>query len=201
MRRLKYFLYTLLAIASSFPLYRFCHHQTDGFTPRKIRTAFVDQSIPHLSSPPSTPEIDEVKKILNQPLKYIGRGGQCYAFSTSDGKYVIKLLKYNNNYPKIWFRLFPFPLGFEPYRQQLISNKNEKLKMEYESYRIALKDLRQETGIFYVHLDKDTLPDVQLELFDKINVHHVLPADAFQFYIQKKGTPFYPGFKALVETG
>ncbi len=201
MKRLKYFLYTLLAAALIYPLYRFCHHQTDGFTPRKIRSSFVDESIPHLSSSPSVSEIDAVKTILNQPLKYIGRGGQCYAFATSDGKYVIKLLKYNNNYPKIWFRLFPFPLGLETYRQQLISKKTEKLKIEYESYRIALKDLKQETGIFYVHLDKGTLPDVHLELFDKINVHHILPADSFQFYIQKQGSPFYPRLLELVRSG
>jgi len=201
MNRFKYILYTLFAIALVYPLYRFCHHRTDGFTPRKIRTAFVDESIPHLSSNPTTYELDVVKKILDQPLKYIGRGGQCYAFATSDGKYVIKLLKYNNNYPKIWFRLFPFPLGFETYRQELISKKTEKLKIEYESYRIALKDLRQETGILYVHLDKGTLPDVHLELFDKINVHHVLFADSFQFYIQKKGVPFYPRLLDFVKSG
>ncbi len=201
MKRFKHFLYTLLAAALIFPLYRFCHHQTDGFTPRKIRTAFVDESIPHLSSVPTSFEIDDVKEILNQPLNYIGRGGQCYAFASSDGKYVLKLLKYNNNYPKIWFRLFPFPLGFEAYRKQQISKKTEKLKMEYESYRIALKDLKQETGILYVHFDKDTLPDVHLELFDKINVHHILPADSFQFYIQKQGTPFYPKLLELVKSG
>ncbi len=202
MNRFKYFLYTLLVAALVFPLYRFCHRQTDGFTPRKIRAAFVNnESIPHLSSSPTTSQTESIKKILNQPLKYIGRGGQCYAFATSDEQYVIKFLKYNNNYPKIWFRLFSFPLGLETYRQQLISNKNEKLKTEYESYRIALQDLRRETGILYVHLDKGTLSNVQLELFDKINVRHILPADSFQFYIQKKGTPFYPKLLELVTSG
>ncbi len=201
MKRLKSFFYILLAAGCIYPLYRFCHHQTDGFTPRKIRKAFVDQSLPHLSSSASDLEMEEVKKILGQPLTYIGRGGQCYAFATSDKQYVIKLLKYNNNYPRIWFRLVPFPFGFESYRKAQISRKVEKLKKEYESYRIALRDLKQETGILYMHFDKGSLPGIQLKVSDKINIHHELSADTFQFYIQKKGTPLYPGFKKMIKAG
>ena len=200
MKQAKFLLSILIVIPLVFFLYRFCHHQTDGFAVRKIRTSFLDHTIPHLSSSFSEQEKTEVKKILSQPLTYIGRGGQCYAFATADDKYVVKLLKYNNNYPRIWFRLFPFPLKLELYRQEQISKKQKKLEGEYRSYQIALKDLQQETGIFYVHLDKGSLPsDIQLEIFDKINMHYVLSADAFQFYIQKKGTPFYPGFRKMIQ--
>ncbi len=201
MKQLKSFFWILISLSSIFPLYRFCHNQTDGFTPRKIRAAFKDQAIEHLSSSPSKSEMEEIAKILNQPLHYIGRGGQCYAFSTSDQRYVVKLLKYNNNYPRIWFRLFPFPFGLEIYRQEKIAKKLKKLRNEYKSYQIALTNLQQETGILYVHLDSGTLPDIQLKVFDKIKVLHNFPADNFQFYIQKKGTPFYPELKKMVTEG
>ncbi len=199
MKQLKSFFCVLLALFAIYPLYRFCHIKTDGFTPRKVRTAFTEQTIPHLSSTPSEEEKETIKKILNQPLHYIGRGGQCYAFATDDEQYVVKLLKYNNNYPRIWFRLFPFPLGLEAFRQQKLAKKLNKLKTEYESYQIALKDLKEETGIFYVHLDAGTLPGIQLEIFDKIKFYHSLSADQLQFYIQKKGTPFYPELKKMVQ--
>ena len=201
MKQLKYFFYTLIVISSIFSLYRFCHNQTDGFTPRKIRIAFKDQTIPHTSSSPSELEKEKITNILTQPLHYIGRGGQCYAFATSDQNYVVKLLKYNNNYPRIWFRLFQFPLKLENYRQQKLSKKLKKLKTEYESYQVALENLQQETGILYVHLDADTLTNIQIKIFDKTKVLHTLSADNLQFYIQKKGTPLYPEFKKMIEEG
>lgn len=201
MKRIISFLWILLAASSIFPLYRFLHKQTDGFTPSKIREAFSDSSIPHMSSTLSIKQKEEILSILNQPLKYLGRGGQCYAFTTADQKYVVKMLKYNNNYPKIWFRLFPFPGKLEQYRQLLIARKKNKLKGEYKSYQIALQDLQEETGIIYVHLDAGTLPGLQLEIFDKIQIRHYLQADAFQFYIQKKGTPFYPKLESLIKQG
>jgi hypothetical protein len=197
MKQIKSYFRILILLTLIFPLYRFCHKQTDGFTPRKVRTAFKDQSIEHLSSSPSYSEIREITKILSQPLHYIGRGGQCYAFATSDQQYVVKLLKYNNNYPRIWFRLFPFPFGLETYRLDKIAKKLKKLQNEYKSYEIALKNLKEETGILYVHLDGGTLPDIELQLFDKINIKHSFPADNFQFYIQKKGVPFYPELEKM----
>lgn len=199
MKLFKSFLWAFLALSCIFPLYRFCHKQTDGFTTRKIRTSFQDHTIPHLSSSLSEEEKEGLKKILNQPLHYIGRGGQCYAFATQDDQYVVKLLKYNNNYPRIWFTLCSFPLGFETYRQAQIERKLKKLEGEYRSYQIALKDLQQETGILYMHLDKGDLPDIKLDIFDKIKVRHSLKADSFQFYVQKKGVSFYPELKKLIE--
>ncbi len=201
MKSLKSLLWTLLALSSVFPLYRFCHKQTDGFTPRKIRKAFQTQEVAHFSTLISPSEKENIKKILNQPLTYIGRGGQCYAFSTADGQYVVKFLKYNNNYPQIWFKLFPLPFGLGNYQKLQIARKKKKLEGEYKSYEIALKDLPQETGILYMHLDSGDLPGVQLEMFDKIKVHHTLLADPLQFYIQKKGSPFYPELKQLINTG
>ncbi|MBX9923380.1 MAG: hypothetical protein K2Y01_04660 [Rhabdochlamydiaceae bacterium] len=201
MKRIKLFLWIVLTTSSIFPLYRFLHKQTDGFTPSKIRTAFLKDTIPHLSSSLSVEQQAEIQSILSQPLHYIGRGGQCYAFTTSDQKYVVKLLKYNNNYPKIWFQLFSFPGNLELYRKQILERKQKKLEGEYKSYQIALENLQEETGIIYMHLDAGSLPEVQLELFDKIRVRHHLSADAFQFYIQKKGIPFYPKLETLIQQG
>ncbi len=111
------------------------------------------------------------------------------------------MLKYNNNYPKIWFQLFSFPGNLELYRKQILERKQKKLEGEYKSYQIALENLQEETGIIYMHLDAGSLPEVQLELFDKIRVRHHLSADAFQFYIQKKGIPFYPKLETLIQQG
>jgi hypothetical protein len=59
--------------------------------------------------------------------------------------------------------------------------------------------LKEETGIIYFHLNEENLPSTNLYIKDKLGIFHTLPADHYQFYIQKKGTPFYAGIKKLLE--
>lgn len=187
----------LLAIASLFCLERFCHKQTDGFKIRNLRIAPTS----HQTSLPTEKELKIVKEILSQPLTYIGRGGQCYAFTTKDNLHVVKLLKYNNNYPRIWFRLFPFPFGLESYRQNKLTTKQKKLAGEYKSYEIAFSNLKEETGIVFFHLEKTPIDLGTIEIQDKLRICHKLPANKYQFYIQKKGTPLYPGIEKMLQEG
>jgi len=134
---------------------------------------------------------------LEQRFSYLGRGGQCYAFISEDGKYILKLLKYNNHYPRIWFRLFPFPFGLEKYRLAKLAHKQNQLEAEYASYKIAEQDLKEETGIVYFHFHKNTLPTLPLYIKDKLGIEHRLKTDDYQFYIQKKGSPFYAGLQKI----
>ena len=176
----------------SYRSYRFCHETTGGFALRKIRPA--TEKVHECLAPPNM-----VATILSTPLEYVGRGGQCYAFATADGEYVVKLLKYNNNYPKIWFRICPFPFGLEKHRQAKITSKKKKLAAEYESYAIASKHFAEETGILYFHLAKGDLPGTRVQIKDKIGVVRHIPIDEYQFYIQKKGSPLYPGLLSMLE--
>ena len=190
---------TVLILVCLASIYFFCHKQTDGFAILKIRESFTDHSIPHLSPIYSDETLSFVRNLLNRPLTYLGRGGQCYAFATEDNQYVVKLLKYNNNYPLFLFRLCPFPFGFEKERQAVLTKKRGKLMGEYKSYQIALENLSVETGLLYFHLDQHTLPNAQLQLVDKLHILHTIPADSVQFYIQKKGTALYPEFLRMIE--
>src|SRR3990172_8014289 len=42
---------------------------------------------------------------LQQPYFYIGRGHQCYAFSSEDGKYVLKLPRLDRYELPFWLRI------------------------------------------------------------------------------------------------
>ncbi|MBM3197716.1 MAG: hypothetical protein FJZ58_00475 [Chlamydiae bacterium] len=197
--RVKKCISILLYALLFFAIERFCHKQTEGFLISKIRLAFPQEQHPLLLSSLTASQDWITKEILSQPLHYIGRGGQCYAFATQDERYVVKLLKYNNNYPKIWFSLFPFPFAMESYRQEKLMKKRQKLAEEYTSYQIALEQLPEETGIVYFHINQGTLKGATLHIEDKLGIHHFLSADSYQFYIQKKGTPFYPGLQTMIQ--
>lgn len=199
MRRLIVLIFSLGLIVA---IGRFCHRQTDGLATHKMRKAFEKNTFHPIPSAHHSKDTELVHTILQQPLTYIGRGGQCFAFSTPDNNYVVKILKYNNNYPQIWFQLFPFPFSLENYRQSVLSKKKKKLEGEYNSYQIAFQELAEETGLIYSHFDSGSLTETtKIHIIDKLNIHHKLPADALQFFIQKKGTPLYPEFLRLLNEG
>src|SRR5689334_8295443 len=46
---------------------------------------------------------------LQQPYTYLGRGHQCYAFGSADGKYVVKLPRYDRYRLSFFLRSCPIP--------------------------------------------------------------------------------------------
>lgn len=197
MKILRYFLFTLLFALLFYGTERFCHKRTDGFAVTRLRT--ITEPPPFIVT--NDPEAKSLLlSILQSPLSYCGKGGQCYAFSSLDDKYVVKILRYNGNYPPFWLKRMPsFPTG--RYKAKKLADKQRKLQKEYTSYRIALEELKEETGILYFHLEPDALGGAVLQIRDKIGIVHRLPAEKYQFYVQKKGSPFYPNIRNLLASG
>ena len=48
-------------------------------------------------------------------------------------------------------------------------------------------------------MHKNTLPNLSLYIKDKLGIEHTLRTDDYQFYIQKKGSPFYAGLKQIFD--
>src|SRR5690554_3870630 len=70
----------------------------DGFSSRRI------QSLPYLADENWD---EETQEALKQTFHYIGRGRQCFAFASSDGKYVLKLPRTDIYKIPLWARFLP----------------------------------------------------------------------------------------------
>ena len=81
---------------------------------------------------------------------------------------VLKFFKYQRFKPQEWLRYLTFLPGMEKYRQRKIEKKKNKLEGVFTSWRIAYEELRPETGVLYVHLNKsDDLPKA-FKIYDKM---------------------------------
>src|SRR3989344_6079777 len=74
---------------------------------------------------------DQLHAILTQPFSYLGKGAQCYVLQSADGRYVIKLFRYDAS-----LRQCPA--------------KREKL---FTACLLAYHRAREETGVLYLHLN------------------------------------------------
>lgn len=149
---------------------RFCRKQTDSFAMTRIQSNFSYR--PEWDVPQSNEA--EVKAMLSQPYYYLARGVQSYVFLAQDGKTVIKFFRHH--------RL----------------RTDAKVAKDFGSYLLAYNRLQEETGLLYLHLNKTTHLKHKLEIVDKLNIHHLIDLDNYEFIVQKKATLTYPALEEWI---
>lgn len=179
---LKKIVYILVLIAALYGGGRLYYGLTDGFTIGNMTADFPYHSEweTHPLSPVEQQRLDEA---LNQSYTYLGKGCQAYVFESKDGKYVVKFFKYQRFRLKPWEEYIPF---YEDYRKRKLKHKQEKLERFLLSWVVAYNDLKEETGLVFVHLNKTTTLNHRLSIQDKLGLHNELDLDQLQFCIQRK---------------
>lgn len=187
-------------IASLYGLGRLYYGLTGGFTESNIRSDFSYQ--PQWEVRPLLAEEEgEFKKALNQPYFYLGKGCQSYVFASEDGQYVIKFFKYQRYRLQNWLAWFPPLPSIVKYRQEKAEKKWKKLDGFVQSWKVAFENLKDETGLVFVHLNKTTDLEHQLTIYDKIGQKHLIDLDQMEFCIQRKASLLCPTLLNLKEEG
>ncbi len=162
---------------------RFCHKQTHGFRISKILSTASHGSADH---PLSLLEQKNVKEILGQRFYFLDSGGQCYAFISEDKKSVLKVFKQHHLRMPAWLQAIPLPSSLGSKRDALLQDLEKKESLLFESTKIAFEELRQESGLIYLHLNKSKELQTKLLLVDNLGITHELNADDVEFALQKK---------------
>ncbi len=169
----------------------FCQKQTKGFAISKIAPSFSSEE---------AQEIDEnIVSVLDQPFHYLRKGNSAYVFVSDDDKYVLKFLRRPNLFPPFWTKFKLARLLLPSYCNTIISERERKKELLLTSYQLAAEKLKDQTGIFYSHMNSTPLLKKNITFYDRIKIKHTLPADTVAFVLQKKAQPFCPYFKQLVK--
>jgi len=128
-------------------------------------------------------EID-LERILDQKFTYLTMGGQCYAFLSEDGRYVLKFLKQNN---------------FSKKRFKNNAKILRKRTRDFTSYKIAFDHLREETGLLFIHLVARDGFRKQASFIDSFNIVHCIELGDFEFVLQKFADPILSTMNAAMQ--
>ncbi|MBS0616463.1 MAG: hypothetical protein JSR58_07935 [Verrucomicrobia bacterium] len=177
-----------LFLVCFFSIARFVRGQTDGFTWAKVRSELpfhpewaVDSSVP---------------QIFDQKFHYLGKGAQSFVFASQDGKYVLKFFRHHHMRAPWIIRSLPFA-----WAQAKAQKKESKLKKDFLSYTIAFREMPEETGIIYLHLNKTDHLKKKVTFVDKLGTFHEVDLDGMEFMVQKRATLLYPSIAQLMEKG
>ncbi len=139
-----------------------------------------------------------IEKVLPQKYYYLGSGKQCYTFISEDREYILKFFKMQNLFPKGGLSGFPLSLvqhmGFK-------LEKNNQLFSEriFASYKDAYENLGEETGILYIHLNKNNEFKSKVILIDAMGKKYHLNIDSVEFVIQRNARKIYEHLESLAQ--
>ncbi len=124
---------------------------------------------------PSSLSDEAVARILSQPFYFLGKGAQCYAFASSDDRYVLKLFRFDQ-------RKGLGPHWIQP-RKDLCGIK---VRSFLSACKLGWELAREETALVYLHLNLTSrlLPTVSART--PIGRTIRLPLDGYRFALQKK---------------
>jgi hypothetical protein len=155
---------------------RLSHKATGGFRISKVVDSCGTVELCDSSMP--------LAPMLEQPFTYLGRGLQGFAFSSADGKYVLKLMNNKHQRRLYW-------LGLLPFFPAITADIQQKLERAFGSYALAWNELRSETGLIAIHLAKTDRQFGVATIVDRLGIRHPIDLDTVSFVIQKRATSAY----------
>lgn len=185
----------LLSIADRLYLKR-----NDGFCIRNIYSNIKNRTewqMPSLSSD----QKNTLAQILNQPFMYLAKGHQSYVFVSEDQKYVIKFYRFPSHLRPFPYLNHPISYALGCRRCQIKEYNLKKLDTTFQSYRLAFENLKEETGLVFVHLNKTRELNRQLTIVDQLEASYSVDLDQVAFVIQRKAEPFFPTLGKLCKEG
>lgn len=164
---------------------RFCHKQTRGFS---LPNIYSSTSCTEAASAPLNKEL---LPSFSEPFTFLDSGLESYAFISQDGKIVLKLFKHHHiRQAKLLAKLLPLP-----YFIKLAKMKEMRLLNSFASCKIAYEELKEETGLLFMHLGKTMNSLPRVTLIDKLGIEHKVALDEVHFFVQKKADLLLPALE------
>lgn len=138
---------------------------------------------------------------LSQPYHYLDKGHQAYVFASADGKYVLKLMKFQRVRVPQWLRRTHLPLSWEEWRVKRIEKKDRMRDSLLLSWKLAFDVLKEEAAIIFVHINQTQNLERHVTLIDKVGLKHELDLDRNVYLIQRKAPLLGPVLDQLVAEG
>jgi hypothetical protein len=179
----------LIAISLAFAC-KGWHTMKQGFSISRIETHA------HTSQLQTAPLNSISDQALSQNYYFLGKGHQCYAFSSEDGEYVLKFPRSDRYRLSFWLKSFPF---FQRKKIKALKDKIQRHKFITESFHLANNELRKETALLMLHLNPTKNIQKSVKIHDRLGQPYEINLDQTPFILQKKGTLLMPLIESAIK--
>lgn len=177
----------------------FVFHFRERFHPREFEHGFSEV----VSEQVSGLDYTQLDPIFAQPFHYLGHGKQMIALESQDGQYVLKLFNPMRPLKKGWYLRWRYWKRYNSLKwiKREWFSKKARLQKLFKRHRIAYEHLKNETGLVFVHLQKDPRICHRVHITDQKGKFHVLALEDTPFVLQKKAVLVPQYLQSLIHTG
>lgn len=158
---------------------------TDGFSLSNINSNHLDDPDLAMNGLPIV-EMNEIDKALNQDYFYLAKGNHSYVFESADHQYVIKFLQFQKYRHHFLISCLPLPEKFNAMRLKKTVHKEEKRTALLKSWKIAFTQLKEQTQLLFVRLNREEPFAKSLTVHNKCGIPYHLDLNRYVFMLQKK---------------
>lgn len=135
------------------------------------------------------PASEAAQRALSQKYTYLARGAQSFAFLSEDGKYVVKFFRMKHLQSKLK----------DHFRPGVVKRRAENLQSIFSAHKLAWDELKEETGLVFLHLNKSCNLNLCLEVKDWLGRTHKIDLDKTEFVLQEKAELIFTHMKKVKE--
>ncbi len=132
---------------------------------------------------------------FSEDFTYLGKGMQCFVFESKDHSLVIKFFRFERYQLPKWLDSLPYPPFLKKIHGERVALKKIKLQNLTKSCLLASQDLKEETGLLYLHLHPTSEIKRKINIIDRLGRSHQVDLDQTVFLVQKKADSFFPSLK------
>lgn len=177
-----------------------CAEPTQPFSIKEFSSNFPYSSVWEGRAPTSE-ENGMLENALGQEYSYLGSGGQCIAFLSSDRKYVIKFFKQKKFAVSSWTEKFPFPsLISSIVKKQAKKGELRRNKM-FSAFLLSHKELAEESGLIYLHLNRTNHLQKTICIIGPDKIPYEVKLDEIEFVLQKRAELAFETINRLASSG
>lgn len=216
-RTVKFLFKSILALGLFIGLQQLIEIKTRGFCLQKIQADDLPFQAHWETTPLTQTQESEIDALLSQPYTLLGSGSECYAFASADGKAVIKFFKLDHARP-VYFQkglfledhsalagtLSDHPLTkadllspVDKWMKRFLGIREFRLLRTFSSIKLAYDELKDETGLLYLHLNPTKRFNKTLSIYDASGIRHEIDLDSARFFLQKRAVPLEKHFATL----
>jgi hypothetical protein len=191
--------------------------KTHGFCLQKIQADDLKANLCWEISPLSPETSQTIDTLLLQPYSLIGAGSECFVFLSADQTTVLKLFKleiaryiyirkglFSEDHRHLAGTLSDHPLTQialpQPLNQvikRILGIREFRIGQTFNSVTLAYNNLKEETGLLYLHLNPTHHFQKKLTLYDASGIGHQIDLDQTRFCLQKRAIPLEKHFTLL----
>jgi hypothetical protein len=172
----------ILGLMGGHLVYLYNHRE---FSPPDFRHPYILKSEDRA---PDGATKQKISQILDQKFTYLGSGTQMTAYESADHQYVIKFFNPRNTIKKSWFHHYSRlrEMSSLKWITKTYFEKEERLQKLFKCYRLAFRDLREESGLIYLHFDRSSSLSQKIDVAHQDGKEYLIDLDSCPFVLQKR---------------